>query len=317
MSHDLLEDLLADVPRHVTADPAAAWRAGTRRRRRTYAAEGLAVAAALVLGALAVTQLHPPAHHPVGPAGKVAKTAGYPMTVERPFFDSGHLDGPAAGLVAAGSMTVGNVLALLQNNLKRMLAYSGVAHAGYLAMGLAAGTGTGVEALLFYLVAYGLMTVGAFAVLAAVDTDARPVETIDDLAGLAQDRPWLAGLFAVALVSLIGLPLTAGFAGKFMLFMSALQVERSPDTQPLFVILAVVAALNGAIGAYYYLRIVAVMFLREPLKPLRPATRIPAMAAIGLCAAVTLVFGVYPLPLAKMAQAAAGLPSPPVAQASR
>ncbi|MFL5340472.1 MAG: NADH-quinone oxidoreductase subunit N [Gemmataceae bacterium] len=231
-------------------------------------------------------------------------------------------------ILAVITMTVGNVLALLQDDLKRILAYSSVAHAGYMLIGMAAApelrnaTATdhlhGTEAVLFYLVAYGAMTVGAFAVISYLATPERSANTVDDVAGLGRSHPGVALLFTLFLFSLIGMPLTAGFAGKFMLFMSALQVERSPDTQPLFVILAVVAALNGAIGAYYYLRIVAVMFLREPLKPLRPAARIPAMAAIAVCAAVTIVFGIYPLPLAKMAQAAVA-PSvkPSVAQASR
>jgi NADH-quinone oxidoreductase subunit N len=112
----------------------------------------------------------------------------------------------------------------------------------------------------------------------------------------------------VFLLSMIGIPLTAGFAGKFQLFFSAIAVERTPDQQPLFVILGVIAAINGAIGAYYYLRILAAMFLRDALRPLQPKVQVPALAAAVICAAVTIVFGVYPKPLNKAVHAALAIP---------
>jgi len=217
-------------------------------------------------------------------------------------------------VLAVITMTVGNVLGLLQFNLKRILAYSSVAHAGYMLIGLAAATELhnednagkmfGTDAVLFYLVAYGAMTVGAFAVLQYLSTSARSVETVDDAAGLGRSHPVLALALALFLFSLIGIPLTAGFSGKLQLFFSALEVKRAPDTQPLFVILAVVAAVNAAIGAYYYLRIVAAMFLREQLKPHQLPVRVPALAAIAICAVVTVIFGIYPLPLANLTRAA-------------
>jgi NADH-quinone oxidoreductase subunit N len=220
-------------------------------------------------------------------------------------FDPTHTTVPLMlWLVAASSMTFGNVLALLQTDLKRMLAYSGVAHAGYLTMGLAAGTPIGVEAVLFYLIAYGLMTVGAFAVLAAVHTPARPVETIDDLAGLGQDRPWLAALFAVALVSLIGLPLTAGFAGKFQLFLATWNAPTGTPMGNLFRSLVVIAAVNAAVGAVYYLRAAGAVYLRTALTPFGPRRCSLAVAAAGLCAAGTIAIGVYPKPLVEAIHAA-------------
>jgi NADH-quinone oxidoreductase subunit N len=231
-------------------------------------------------------------------------------------------------VLAVITMTVGNVLGLLQFNLKRILAYSSVAHAGYMLIGLAAATELhnedntgkmfGTDAMLFYLVAYGAMTVGAFAVLQYVSTPARTIETVDDAAGLGSSHPMLALALALFLFSLIGIPLTAGFTGKLQLFVSALEVQRAPHTQPLFVILAVVAALNAAIGAYYYLRIVAAMFLREPLKPQQIPVRVPTLATIAICAVVTVIFGVYPLPLANLTRAAvAPVRALPQSQAAR
>ena len=114
----------------------------------------------------------------------------------------------------------------------------------------------------------------------------------------------------VFLFSMIGMPMTAGFAGKFLLFFSAIAVERTPEQQPLFVILGVVAAINGAIGAYYYLRIVAAMFLRDALKPLQPKFQIPALAAAVICVAITLGFGIIPRPLATAVHRASTPPTP-------
>jgi NADH-quinone oxidoreductase subunit N len=207
-------------------------------------------------------------------------------------------------IMAAVTMTLGNVLALLQDNLRRIMAYSSVAHAGYMLIGLAAvrylasapGEAVGgVEALLFYLVAYGSMTVGFFAVTHYLDSPERPVETVDDLAGLGRTHPGSALLLVLFLFSLIGMPLTAGFAGKFLLIFDALglsPVER--DQAWLYRLLAFIAVLNAAIGAWYYLRMIAVMFLREAMDPLPPPRRAPLLGTIAACAVLTLVLGVYP-----------------------
>jgi NADH-quinone oxidoreductase subunit N len=208
-------------------------------------------------------------------------------------------------ILAVLTMTLGNVLALLQDNVKRMLAYSSVAHAGYMLIGLVvarfqqAGAYTGsVDAVLFYVVAYGAMTVGAFTVLSYLSTPGRPVETVDDVAGLGTSHPGVALLLTLFLFSLIGIPLTAGFAGKLLLFWGAIAVEPAePTTLRLFRVLALVAAVNAAIGAWYYLRLVAVMWLRNPLRPLPRPRAIPGLAALLLCAAITLVAGVYPYAL--------------------
>jgi NADH-quinone oxidoreductase subunit N len=210
-------------------------------------------------------------------------------------------------ILAAITMTLGNVIALWQDNLQRILAYSSIAHAGYMLVGLTtapilfAQTGApgGVPAVLFYLVAYGAMTLGAFGVIALLSSNNRRVENVDDLAGLSRTHPGIALVLSAFLFSLIGLPLTAGFAGKLMLFFGTLEVW-----QPLYVSLAVIMALNAAIGAYYYLRIVGVMYLRGALQPLDQPRSLAGRIAIGFCVALTIFFGVYPNPLLRLAQTA-------------
>jgi NADH-quinone oxidoreductase subunit N len=204
-------------------------------------------------------------------------------------------------ILAVVTMSLGNVLALLQDNIKRMLAYSSVAHAGYMLIGLVvarfqpAGAYDGsVDAVLFYLIAYGAMTVGAFTVLVYLSTPQRPVETVDDIAGLGRSHPGVALLMTLFLFSLIGIPLTAGFAGKLLLFWGALEVPAEPMSPVWFRLLALIAAINAAVGAWYYLRLVMAMWLRNPLQPLPQGTARPALGALVLCAVITLVGGVYP-----------------------
>jgi len=181
----------------------------------------------------------------------------------------------------------------------------------------------GVEAVLFYVVAYAAMTLGAFAVLSYLGTKDRPVNRIEDLAGLWQSHPGVALLMAVFLFSLVGIPLTAGFAGKVFLFWGPMglvprpELEGAMDTYALNVALAVIGMLNAAIGGWYYLRVVAVMYLREPVEP-RPQTKAwPALAAIVACAVVTLVFGVYTAPLLQVVQKTDRPPLTPPAAAAR
>jgi NADH-quinone oxidoreductase subunit N len=244
----------------------------------------------------------------------VPKVAGFTALVRLLGFMHGAKPGLVADaqvaqlfwLLATITMTAGNILALLQDNLKRILAYSSVAHGGYMLIGLAAAphlraTGAkemhGTEAVFFYLIAYGAMTIGAFAVLHYLRSPERPVETVDDLAGLGRAQPPVALAMAVFLFSLIGLPLTAGFTGKFLLFLSAIEAEdHRPEGGGLFIALAVIGALNAAIGAYYYLRIIAAMYLRDALKPPRPAYQVAAPVAIAACVVLTIALGVYPTP---------------------
>lgn len=221
-------------------------------------------------------------------------------------------------ILAAVTMTLGNVLALLQDNLRRLLAYSGVANGGYMLIGLAVAPRLteatalvgGVEAIFFYLIAYGAMTIGAFAVLGYLSTPGRPVDTVDDLAGLGRSQPGMALVMALFLFSLIGIPPTVGFLGKLLLFVGALSVPANPidgasvDQSRLFAILALVGAINAAIAGWYYLRVATVMFLRDSTRPIpAPARPRPVLLSIALCAVLTVVAGVYSNPFVKAVKA--------------
>jgi NADH-quinone oxidoreductase subunit N len=228
-------------------------------------------------------------------------------------------------IMAAVTMTLGNVLGLLQDNLRRLLAYSSVAHAGYMLIGLAVAPTLrvasdpmvdGVDAVFFYLVTYGAMTIGAFALLHYLSLTGQRATTMDDLAGLSRTRPGMALLMILFLFSLIGIPLTAGFMGKFLIFAGALEVPTNPAEQgvgltqrTLFIALAATAAINAAIGGWYYLRIAAVMYLREPPPSVEPAAvkrerGWSALTAVWLCALLTLGIGVFPASLKQAVQAA-------------
>lgn len=192
------------------------------------------------------------------------------------------------------TMVLGNILALLQDNLKRLLAYSSVAHAGYMLVGLAAARGAdhtiaGGPALLFYLAVYGAMTVGIFAVLNFLESPDSPIETVDDVAGLSQTHPVLAAIAALFLFSLTGLPPAAGFFGKLLL----LQAAWAQDTIA-FRVLAVLMAINAAIGGYYYLRVVATMYLKPPKRAAQTIASFSNLVGVGICAGIT--FGLFIAP---------------------
>lgn len=208
-------------------------------------------------------------------------------------------------IIAAVTMTLGNTVALQQKNLQRLFAYSSIAHAGYLMIGVAVAfrntPGTqamylGTEGILFYLFAYALMTLGAFAIIIGLSTTDRPVETIDDLAGLAKSHPGPALAMAICLFSLAGIPPLAGFWGKFELFASAFAAS-PPDESRAFQALALIGVLNSAAGAYYYLRIVVEMYLKPASSPLIVHIKWPTAAAIGACATLTVAFGLDKAPI--------------------
>ena len=197
-------------------------------------------------------------------------------------------------ILATVSMFLGNVLGLLQDNVRRLLAYSSVAHAGYMLVALGAGqlegaAVSGTEALFFYLVVYGAMAVGVFAVLALLDRVGPPVATIDDLAGLGRTHPVAALLLTIFLFSLTGLPPTAGFWGKLYIVFAAWFEGSS-----LYKVLAVLVAINAAIGAWYYLRIVAAMYLRPAVHPRQTPRETPALLATAVCALLTVGLFVAP-----------------------
>ncbi len=210
--------------------------------------------------------------------------------------------------LAVITMFVGNILALLQDNIRRLLAYSSVAHAGYMLVALASAPylaaarlgpdgiprlgPDGIQAILYYLVAYGGMTVGAFAVISYLSTRDRPLETVDDLAGLSRTHPGIALTMAIFLFSLIGIPLTAGFTGKFLVFFGAMAVPGEPMS--LFTVLAVLGMINAAIGGWYYLRVVAVMYLRNAVRPIEAPRNVPILVTLGLCLVVTIGLSIPP-----------------------
>ena len=214
-------------------------------------------------------------------------------------------------VMAAATMTVGNVLALLQRNVKRMLAYSSVAHTGYmliaLLVGPVAGQGPmhdGVAALLFYVAVYGAMNLGVFALLGAFKSGQRDAETLDDIAGLARRSPGAALGLAVCAFSLMGLPPTAGFLGKLYVFSSAFSL---PDTHPMhgaMIVLAVIGVINSAIGAAYYLRIVAALYMGGECKETVPAGGAPIRVGLGLCALAMIAMFAWPSVLSREASQA-------------
>jgi NADH-quinone oxidoreductase subunit N len=210
-------------------------------------------------------------------------------------------------VIAVLTMTVGNVCALWQQNVRRLLAYSSIAHAGYMLIGIAVGAVPGrldaafggTAAMLFYLCVYSLAVIGLFALLAYLGDDQRRVESVDSLAGLATTRPWAAALLALFLFSLAGIPPLAGFWGKLTLFMSALGVALSDPAGAggglprWFLALAIIGALNAAIAAAYYLRLVAVMYFRPPptAAPIERLGRSPAAVAAAICAVLVVMLG--------------------------
>jgi NADH-quinone oxidoreductase subunit N len=205
---------------------------------------------------------------------------------------------PAVAVLAIVTMVFGNLGALAQSNLKRMLAYSSVAHAGYLLTAVVAVPAVGAEAVLFYLVAYAAVNLGAFGALAALAREGREPLSLSDVAGLATRRPALAAALTVFLVSLAGVPVSAGFVGKFYLFGAAVSAGRT--------VLAVVGVLMSVVSAYYYLRVVVAMYMREPLgeDAWGPVSAGSALA-LAVSVAVVLGLGVYPGPVLALARQAA------------
>jgi NADH-quinone oxidoreductase subunit N len=203
---------------------------------------------------------------------------------------------PLIWISALLSMTIGNFAALTQDNLKRMLAYSSVAHAGYILVALAARSEIGTAAAMFYLAAYALMNIGAFVVVIHLSGKGERHLRISDLAGLGRRQPVTAAMLTIFLLSLIGVPLTGGFFGKFYIFRAALQSN--------LVWLTVLGLLNSAVAAYYYLRLLVVMYMYEPgevadnLEPLTPGLR----AALILPAIGTIILGILPGAILTFAQ---------------
>jgi NADH-quinone oxidoreductase subunit N len=194
--------------------------------------------------------------------------------------------GPALAVLALLTMAVGNITALSQTSLKRMLAYSSVAHAGYALLGLLAGTTEGMAATMTYLMVYLFMNLGAFAILMLLATPDNPCESLDDCKGLAARNPLAAALMLVFLFSLTGIPPTGGFIGKFYLLKSAFAAG--------YTLTVVGAVLFSAISAYFYLRVVRYMYMSDPQHE-SPVILVPGMkVALGLCLLGVLGLGLFP-----------------------
>lgn len=203
-------------------------------------------------------------------------------------------------LIAAAilSLTVGNLAAISQNNIKRLLAYSSISHAGYILLGLIAGNETGIKGVAVYVMVYTFMTLGAFLVVIALRRRNIIGEDLDDLAGLVHRSPGYAVLMLIFLLSLAGIPPTAGFIGKYYIFLSLVQTGHY--------VLAVVATLYVAVAIYYYFRIVRSMFMGESTETAPLATSFGLRLALGLTGVLTLAIGVYPEPFLRLAQTSIG-----------
>ena len=201
---------------------------------------------------------------------------------------------PLLAVVAIASMTVGNVAAMTQSNMKRLLAYSSISHAGYMLLGLIAGNPTGIQGVLVYLLVYTFMNLGAFLVIVALRRKGLMGEDVEDMAGLVHKSPGYAFLMLIFLLSLAGIPPTAGFIGKYFIFLSLIQTGHY--------FLAVIATLYVAVAIYYYFRIVRSMFTSPLAEPAPLATSFGLKLALAITGLMTLGVGLYPEPFLVMAQ---------------
>jgi NADH-quinone oxidoreductase subunit N len=200
-------------------------------------------------------------------------------------------------VLAVLTMTAGNVAAVTQSNVKRMLAYSSIAHAGYLLIGVVAGTSRGITAMLVYLMIYAFMQLGAFGVITLLRRSDVQGDELKDFSGLAARNPFAAFAMLLFMLSLGGIPPTAGFMGKFWLFSAAIDSH--------YYGLAIIGVLNSAISLYYYVRIVVFMYLKKDTIGSEPVTS-PALAVVlGIAVAATLVLGIYPRLLFEVADKSA------------
>ncbi len=196
---------------------------------------------------------------------------------------------------AALSMTLGNVGALVQNNVKRLLAYSSIAHAGYLLVAFAAAPALGISAAMFYTAAYAAMNLGAFAVVSHFGNAGEKYVTLEDYEGLGRSSPLLAATLTIFLLSLIGIPMTGGFFAKFYVFSAAVKAN--------LIWLTIIGVLNSGVGAYYYLRIIVMMYMRESRRevPVRPVPFAMGVALVT-CMIATLYLGIFPGSVLRYAQ---------------
>jgi NADH-quinone oxidoreductase subunit N len=198
---------------------------------------------------------------------------------------------PMMWIVALLTMIFGSLLAVTQTDIKRMLAFSSVAHAGFIMLGLIAASPAGLSSTLFYLFAYGFTTLGAFAIVSLVRDASGEATHLSAWAGLGRTSPWLASTFALFLLALAGIPLTSGFTGKFAVFTAAVESGATA--------LVLVAVVSSAIAAFFYSRVIVLMFFTNPPEN-APSVVVPSLfttVAIGITAAFTVLLGVVPQPV--------------------
>lgn len=198
--------------------------------------------------------------------------------------------------IAVLTMAVGNILAIAQSNIKRMLAYSSIAHAGYALIGIIAGNTDGIPSMMNYLFIYAFMNIGAFAIVTILKSEGFAGEELSDYEGLAKTHPLASALMLIFMFSLTGIPPTAGFIGKFYLFMSAVKAG--------YTWLAVVAVIFSAISAYFYLRVVMNMYMKEPKAEVILTTSMPSGIAIAIATVAVLILGIFPSGLIEFARMA-------------
>ena len=201
---------------------------------------------------------------------------------------------PVFIVVAVLTMTIGNLAAITQTNVKRLLAYSSVSHAGYIMLGLIAGNATGIKGVSVYILVYTMMNLGAFLVLIALRRRDIIGEDLDDMAGLMHRSPGYAILMLIFVLSLAGIPPTAGFIGKYYIFLSLIETQHYT--------LAVIAVLYVAVAIYYYFRIVRSMFLADETEKAPLASSVGLRFALGVTGVLTLAIGIYPEPFLRLAQ---------------
>jgi NADH-quinone oxidoreductase subunit N len=198
-------------------------------------------------------------------------------------------------LLSILTMTLGNVVAVLQTNVKRMLAYSAIAHAGYILIGIVAATRDGISAVLFYLIIYTVMNLLAFGIILSFSRSGDRNVFLNDYAGLARKAPFAAAALSLALISLAGIPLTGGFMGKFYLFSAAVQKD--------LIGLAIIGVLNSVVSVFYYFRVMIYMYMKDPAEdaPAPEDMSWPVKAIIALGTACILFLGLFPAPILALA----------------
>jgi len=235
------------------------------------------------------------AFYSIGP--KIAAFSLLIRVLNGPFGDLAHQWQQVVVFISLASMGVGAFAAIQQTNIKRLMAYSSIGHVGFALVGLAAGKELGIQGVLVYLAIYLFMNVGTFAVILSMRQKGRMVENISDLAGLGKTNPAMAAVMAVLMFSMAGVPPMAGFWGKFYVFMAAVRADMWT--------LAILGVLSSVVSAFYYLRIVKVMYFDEPTEAFdRPADK-PMRLVMVVATAVVLLFTFVPGPLLNSAKAAA------------